>query len=185
MKRNTGRQPGKEGHRDSLRKEQSCSLSAHPTPRKFFPRLGGFCRRWRLATMAEREGVAQREGVDLSCQTLAPRGGAPSLPPRLPARAPRCPIEITGFGVVSLRSLHPFFVSLPSRSLAHHFTCLGPSPSSPRSAPPCPPVPTNRRQRDYASPSHVFAPSGVALKTQFRNLHICCPGARASRALTF
>lgn len=54
-------------------------------------------------------GVAQREGVDLSCQTLAPRGGAPSLPPRPPVRAPRCPIEIAGFGVVSLCSLHPFF----------------------------------------------------------------------------
>lgn len=88
------------------------SPSIHPTPRKFFPRLRAFdddggWRRWR-------RGRWKREGVDLSCQTLAPRGGAPSLPPRLPTRTPRCPIEIAGFGVVSLCPLH-----LPSLHSAH------------------------------------------------------------------
>jgi len=96
-------------------------LAYPPNAEKVFPTPRGFLRRWRLAAIAKQEGAAQREGVDLSCQTLAPRGGAPSLPPRPAARAPRCPIEIAGFRVVSLRSAPSFLVTttLPSRPLAY------------------------------------------------------------------
>lgn len=154
-----------------------------------------------MAVGGDGGGWWKREGVDLSCQTLAPRGGAPSLP-RPPARTPRCPIEIAGFGVVSLcspPSLLPFspFRSLSPRlthSLAHSlslsFSSNVPRPFtrlSSRQAP-CPPPRTAGGVTLRPCTFSHSLPPGKALETEFRNLHICrprCSLARASQGLTF
>lgn len=118
-----------------------------------------------MAVGGDGGGWWKREGVDLSCQTLAPRGGAPSLP-RPPVRTPRCPIEIAGFGGVSLCSPPSLLPFSPFRSLSQthslalslslflfqrastlHPTFLSPSTLS--TAENC--------RRGYASPLHVFA----------------------------
>lgn len=57
-------------------------------------------------------------------------------------------------------------------------SCLDPSPSSPRS-PPCPPSSRTASGGATLHPCTFSHPRGVALETQFRNLHICRPDAFA------
>lgn len=79
-----------EEHRDPSRKRagHQRSLSTHPIPRKFFPRLGAFVDDGGWRRRRRGGGSETGRGLDLSCQTLAPRGGAPSLP-RLPGAHPK------------------------------------------------------------------------------------------------
>lgn len=162
---------------------------------KVFPTPRGFRRRWRLAAMAERQGGGGggwqggtvREGVDLSCQTLAPRGGGRGFlfaTTTTTGVRPKVSNRDSGFWgsfpSPFLRLYRPPIRPV-ARSLARRSSCLGPLPSSLSLALHLVTTggPANRRRRDYALPSHVFAPSGAALETEFRNLHICRPGARA------
>lgn len=82
--------------RTSRKEQDTVTTSIHTQCRESFSHASGL-----PSTMAVGgdgwRGKQKREGVDLSCQTLAPRGGAPLLPPRLPARTPKVSNRDSGF----------------------------------------------------------------------------------------